>query len=109
MPPPPNAPGMRALLESPVRECALVYVNGNLVGPVWHPPYRLDVTQYLRSGSNKLKIVVANLAINEMAASALPTYKLLNARYGERFVPQGFDNLHALPSGLRGPVSLLRK
>ena len=109
VPPPPNAPGMRALLESPVRECALGYVNGNLVGPVWHPPYRLDVTQYLRSGSNKLKIVVANLAINEMAASALPTYKLLNARYGERFVPQGFDNLHALPSGLRGPVSLLRK
>lgn len=108
-PPPSNAPGMRALLESPVRECALVYVNGNLVGPVWHPPYRLDVTQYLRSGSNKLKIVVANLAINEMAAFALPTYKLLNARYGERFVPQGFDNLHALPAGLMGPVSLIRK
>jgi hypothetical protein len=107
--PAPNAPGMRALLESPVRECALVYVNGNLVGPVWHPPYQLDVTQYLRSGSNKLKIVVANLAINEMAASALPTYKLLNARYGERFVPQGFENLHPLPAGLLGPVSLLRK
>ena len=107
---PPSSPnGMRALLESPVRECALVYVNGALAGSVWHPPYEIDVTKYVKTGSNELKVVVANLAINEMAGKALPTYKLLNMRFGERFVPQGFEDFHALTAGILGPVKLIRK
>jgi hypothetical protein len=102
-----NAPGMRALLESPVRECALVYVNGALAGSVWHPPYRVEITKFARAGTNDLKVVVANLAINEMAGKALPKYTLLNMRYGERFVPQGFEDLHELPAGMLGPVWLV--
>lgn len=106
----PKSPnGMRALLESPVRECALVYVNGKLAGPVWHPPYELDVTKFVHEGSNDLKVVVANLAINEMAGKALPSYRLLNMRYGERFTPQGFKDLRELPAGMLGPVKLIRK
>lgn len=104
-----NEAGMRALLESPVHESALVYVNGQLAGPVWHPPYRVDVTKYVHAGSNELKVVVANLAINEMAGKALPTYRLLNLRYGTRFVPQGFENFHTLPAGMLGPVKLIRE
>jgi hypothetical protein len=102
-------PGMRALLESPVRESALVYVNGQKAGSVWHPPYELDVTRFVHTGENELRIVVANLAINEMAGRPLPNYKLLNLRYGERFQPQGFENLAALPSGILGPVTLKTK
>jgi hypothetical protein len=102
-------PGMRALLESPVRESALVYVNGQNAGSVWHPPYELDVTRFVHTGENELRIVVANLAINEMAGRPLPNYKLLNLRYGERFQPQGFENLAALPSGILGPVTLKTK
>jgi hypothetical protein len=101
--------GMRALLESPVRESALVYVNGKLAGPVWHPPYQLDILSALHAGANRLRIEVANLAINEMAGHALPSYRLLNLRYGERFVPQGFENFHAVPAGILGPVRLIKK
>ena len=41
-----------------------------------------------------------------MAGQALPDYRLLNDRYGERFVPQGMDNLQPLPSGLLGGLRL---
>ncbi|HMJ61316.1 MAG TPA: glycosyl hydrolase, partial [Bryobacteraceae bacterium] len=101
--------GMRALLESPVRESALVYVDGKLAGSVWHPPYELDILRALHAGGNRLRIEVANLAINEMAGHALPSYRLLNLRYGERFVPQGFENFHTLPAGILGPVRLVKK
>ncbi len=104
-----NALGMRALLESPIRECALVYINGKSAGSIWHPPYQVNVKSFLHAGSNQLRIVVANLAINEMAGRALPNYKLLNLRYGERFVPQGFEGLKELPAGILGPVQLFAK
>ncbi len=97
---------MRAYLEGPVREAAEVYVNGELAGFVWHPPYTLDVTRFLKVGENVLRIVVGNTAINSMAGRVLPSYRLLNQRYGERFVPQDMGNLESLPSGILGGVRL---
>ena len=98
---------MHALLESPVREAAIVVVNGNRAGVVWHPPYEVDTTRYLRVGENTLRLVVANLAINEMAGQALPDYRLLNLRYGERFLPQDMQDVKPLPSGIVGTVRLV--
>ncbi|HEV7218456.1 MAG TPA: glycosyl hydrolase, partial [Terriglobales bacterium] len=97
----------RAWLESPVREAASVFVNGQAAGSVWKPPYELDVSGLLHSGQNHLQVIVGNLAINTMAGHSLPDYRLLNARYGERFVPQDMENLQPLPSGLLGPVRLI--
>src|SRR5207249_1748338 len=71
------ANGMRALLESPVREAAQVWVNGKLAGSVWEPPYRVDVSGLLKPGENVIKIVVANLALNAMAKGPLPDHKEL--------------------------------
>ena len=97
---------MRAFLEGPVPEAAEVYVNGKRVGVVWHPPYSIDLTQHLVPGKNELSIVVGNSAINALAGQALPDYRLLNDRYGERFVPQGMDHLQPLPSGIVGKLQL---
>jgi len=91
---------LRAFLEGPVREAAEVYVNGQRAGAVWHPPYTLEVTSLLRPGTNELTIIVGNTAINSLAGTALPDYRLLNDRYGQRFTPQGMENLQPLPSGL---------
>ncbi len=91
---------LRAFLEGPVREAAEVYVNGQRVGVVWHPPYTLEVSSLLKPGTNELSIIVGNTAINSLAGRALPDYRLLNDRYGQRFVPQGMENLQPLPSGL---------
>ncbi len=73
---------------------------------VWRPPYEVNVTGLLHAGENKIRIVVANLAINAMARGPLPDYKLLNSRYGERFQAQDLVNLQPLPSGLLGPIRL---
>jgi hypothetical protein len=106
-PRPPRAGGMQAALEGPIRESAVVYVNDARAGAVWCPPYSLDVTGLLRRGENRVRIVVANTAINHMAGRALPDYRLLNLRYGERFQPQDMDKVRPLPSGLLGPVRLV--
>src|SRR5262249_4135143 len=89
--------GMQAWLDSPVREAAVVYVNEQRAGSVWCPPYALDLTNILRPGNNKLRIVVANTAINYMAGRRLPDYRLLNLRYGERFQAQDMDKVQAVP------------
>ena len=99
--------GMRAWLESPVREAALVYVNGQLAGPVWHPPYEVEVRSFIRTGENDFKVVVGNLAINRLAGEPPPDYTALRRKFGNRFDPQDMDNLQPLPSGLLGPVRLL--
>jgi hypothetical protein len=104
-----DAPGMRAWLESPVREAAEVYVNGQRAGYVWHPPYRVNIKTALHPGDNKLRIIVGNSAINVLAGQTPPTYKLLNAKYGVRFTPQDMDNLRPLPSGILGPVHLVAR
>jgi hypothetical protein len=101
------ANGMRAWLESPVREAAVVYVNEKRAGPVWRPPYEVNVTGLLRPGENKIRVVVGNLAINELAGKSLPDYKLLNSLYGVRFQAQDMENLQPLPAGLLGPVHLI--
>ena len=101
--------GMRAMLEGPVREAAVVTVNGKPAGSVWRPPYEVEVGGLLHAGENTIRVVVANLAINEMAKGPLPDYKALNAKYGERFQDQDTANLQPLPSGLLGPVRLIAK
>ncbi len=97
---------MKAYLEGPIREAAEVYVNDKRAGFVWHPPYTIDVTRFLTVGTNNLRIVVGNTAINSLSGRALPAYRLLNERYGERFVPQDMVNPQALPSGILGDLHM---
>lgn len=99
--------GMRAMLDSPVREAAQVYVNGKRAGAVWHPPYALDVTGLLHAGRNHIEVQVGNLGLNALAGHGLPDYRLLNARYGERFKPQDTELIAPQPSGMLGPVKLM--
>jgi hypothetical protein len=105
--PPSEGRGVAAALNAPVREAAVVFVNGQRAGSVWSPPYAVDVTAALHGGDNVLRVVVGNLAINHMAWEPPPSYRLLNLRYGVRFEPQDMDGLSPLPSGLFGPVRLI--
>ena len=98
---------MRAYLENPVREAAQVFVNDHLAGCVWHPPFRLEIGHLLKPGKNDLRIVVGNTAINQLAGTSLPTYRLLYDRYGVEFIPQDMHGLAPLQSGLVGKVTLI--
>jgi alpha-L-rhamnosidase len=99
--------GMRAWLEAPVREAAIVWVNGRKAGSVWMPPYRVSLDGLLHPGRNTIEIRVGNLAINAMAARPLPDYSLLNLRYGARFTPQDMDQVKPVPAGLLGAITLI--
>lgn len=105
--PQPLRAGMQAWLDAPVREAAVVYVNDQRAGAVWRPPYSIDVTSRLHAGENKIRILVANTAINYMAGHSLPDYRLLNLRYGERFQAQDMDKVQPVTSGLLGPIRLI--
>ena len=99
--------GSQAWLEGPVREAAVVYINDKRAGAIWCSPYSLDVTSFLKVGANKIRVEVANTAMNYMAGHSLPDYRLLSLRYGERFQAQDMDKIQALPSGLLGTVRLV--
>jgi glycosyl hydrolase family 106( putative alpha-L-rhamnosidase) len=99
--------GMQAWYEGPIREAAVVFVNDKRAGSVWCPPYAVDVTGMLKPGPNKIRVMVANTALNYMAGHSLPDYRLLSLRYGERFQAQDMDKVKALPSGLLGPIRLI--
>jgi hypothetical protein len=101
--------GMRAMYEGPVREAAVVYVNGKRAGSVWCAPYQVDVSGLVKDGENTIRVVVANTAVNLLAKGPLPDYKALNAKYGERFQAQDMNNLQLVPSGLLGPVKLVTR
>jgi hypothetical protein len=99
--------GMQAWLDPPVAEAAVVYINDRRAGSVWCPPYSIDVTGLLQQGDNKIRIIVGNLAINHMAGRALPDYRLLNLRYGERFQPQDTAKVQPVNAGLLGRIRLV--
>lgn len=102
-------PGARptAAIAAPVRDAAIVFVNGERAGSVWAPPYRLDLTRYLHPGENNIEVQVSNTAINLLAGRPRPDYRLLTARYGERFQAQDQDKIAPQPSGLLGAVTLV--
>jgi hypothetical protein len=105
---PRNGSGFQADLDGPIRDAAIIFVNGQRAGSVWCPPYRLDVTRWLKLGDNEIRIEVANTAVNAIAARGFPNYdaRAIIAKFGNRFpVPQASD-FQALPSGLLGPIQL---
>jgi hypothetical protein len=101
-----GASGMLALFDPPIREAAIVFVNGKRVGSLWHPPYRIGISEYVHSGENQIEVHVYNTAINLLAGQPPRDYTALRAKYGRRFDPQDMDNLKPIPSGLFGPVYL---
>jgi len=105
--------GMRAMFEGPVKEAAVVSVNGKRAGAVWSAPYEVDVTGLLHAGDNQVTIVVANLALNEFAKNPpgnyREEYKALIARYGDRFQPQDMSSVQPVDAGLTGPIRLVAR
>jgi hypothetical protein len=88
-----------------VRELADVRVNGKSCGIVWAPPFRVDITEAMQSGTNHLTVEVVNFWPNRIIGdAALPPEKRLtktNIRKLAKDTP-------LMESGLLGPVRVLR-
>jgi len=102
-----TGPGMRAWFEPPVREAAIVFINGRQAGYLWHPPYRLDVSPFLKSGQNHIEIHVYNTALNAWSAQPPHDYKPLIAKYGDRFQMQDLNKVVPTSSGILGTIKLV--
>jgi acetyl esterase/lipase len=102
----------RIILElGNVRELAEVRLNGKSCGITWTPPFRVDVTDAIRAGSNQLEIEVVNFWPNRLIGDAkLPSEKRRTRTNIAKFdQPKGDVNYTTLmPSGLLGPVKLVR-
>nr|WP_128914888.1 glycosyl hydrolase [Granulicella sibirica] len=102
-----TGPGMHAYYDPPIREAALVTVNGQPAGALWHPPYRLDISKFLKSGENKIELHVYNTALNAWSALPPHDYKPLIQKYGDRFQMQDLDKVQPIPSGILGKIYLV--
>ena len=102
-----TGPGMHAYYDPPIREAALVTINGQPAGALWHPPYRLDITNLLKPGQNHVEIHVYNTALNAWAALPPHDYGPLKAKYGDRFQMQDLNKVEPLPSGILGTIHLV--
>ncbi len=102
-----TGPGMHAYYDAPIREAAIVAINGEVAGALWHPPYLLDVTKYLKPGKNLIELRVYNTALNAWSALPPHNYKPLIAKYGDRFQMQDLDKVKPISSGLLGAVHLV--
>jgi len=102
-----TGPGMHAFYDPPIHEAAIVFLNGQRAGSLWHPPYRLDISKLIKPGENHLEIHVYNTALNAWSALPPHDYKPLIEKHGDRFQMQDLDKVQPIPSGLLGTIHLV--
>jgi hypothetical protein len=102
-----TGPGMHAYYDPPIHEAAIVMINGQRAGSLWHPPYRLDVSRFLKPGENHIEIRVYNTALNAWSKLPPHDYKPLIEKYGDRFQMQDLDKVQPIPSGILGEIHLV--
>jgi alpha-L-rhamnosidase/Glycosyl hydrolases family 2, sugar binding domain len=88
-----------------VKNLADVTVNGKDLGIVWHAPYRVDVTSALKPGSNQVVVKVTNAWVNRLIGDQQPD---ATTKYTFADVKPYRANSPLLPSGLLGPVAVVR-
>ena len=82
---------------------ATVTLNGKEVGTTWMAPYRLNITDALQDGENKLEIKVVNVWRNRLTGDkALPLEERTTSVLVDQITPA--EEMSA--SGLMGPVRI---
>jgi hypothetical protein len=102
-----TGPGIHAYYDPPIHEAAIVFLNGQRAGSLWHPPYRLDISKFLKPGENHIEIHVYNTALNAWSALPPHDYTPLIEKYGDRFQMQDLDKVQPIPSGILGTIQLV--
>jgi len=88
-----------------VKNIAVVSVNGKELGMVWHAPYRVDVTTALKPGANEVQVKVINAWVNRIIGDQQPD---ATTKYTFETFNSYKANSPLLPSGLLGPVRLIK-
>ena len=88
-----------------VKNLAEVVVNGQSLGIVWKTPFRVDITEAMKPGANAVEIKVTNLWVNRLIGDQQPNAA---RKYTYTTMPFYRPNSPLLPSGLLGPVRIVR-
>jgi hypothetical protein len=88
-----------------VKNLAVVTINGKNLGETWHAPYRVDATSALKPGANEITVKVVNSWVNRLIGDQLPGA----TKYTFADVKPYKANSPLLPSGLLGPVTVVRE
>ncbi|MHB1023418.1 MAG: glycosyl hydrolase [Acidobacteriaceae bacterium] len=98
-------PGAHLWLDlGDVKDLANVAVNGKSLGIVWKAPYKIDLTNAIKPGSNQLTIRVTNLWVNRLIGDQQPN---IAKKYTFTDIKPYNANSPLLPSGLLGPLRML--
>jgi hypothetical protein len=89
-----------------VKNLAVVTVNGNPLGTVWHAPYRVDATAALKPGANEVTVKVTNAWVNRLVGDLQPD---TTAKYTFSTWKAYKADTALLPSGLLGPVAIVEE
>lgn len=89
-----------------VKNLAEVFVNGKNAGIVWKPPFKIDVTNLVKTGANDLEIRITNLWVNRLIGDEQPGASDKITYTSMKFF-QATTPLQ--PSGLLGPVKILER
>ena len=90
-----------------VADICEVWLNGQRVGIAWQAPYRVDITDALRSGENRLEVRVTATWHNRLVRdAALPKAERVSRMYPEARYTR-FKGRNLIESGLLGPVRLI--
>lgn len=94
-----------------VHETVRVKLNGQNLGTLLHPPYRIPLGSALRAGENVLELEVTNLAANRIADMDRRKVRWNNfydiSVVNLKYKPFNASTWEPLPSGLIGPVKLV--
>ena len=87
-----------------VRELAEVKVNGKMCGMTWTPPFRVDISEALKTGANELEIHVTNFWYNRLVGDKDLSQEKRVTKTNVRSLANPGRPL--VVSGLLGPVTL---
>jgi hypothetical protein len=87
-----------------VKNLAEVIVNVKSLGVIWKHPFKVDVTNALKQGANKIEIKVTNLWVNRIIGDLQSG---ITNKITYTSMPFYQANSPLLPSGLLGPVKVV--
>lgn len=87
-----------------VHNLAEVWVNGKLAGTAWKPPYRVNISNLVSAGTNKIEIRSVNLWVNRLIGDAQPGVENKITLTTRNFYRADSP---LVPSGLAGPVRII--
>ncbi len=92
-----------------IYESAKIKLNGQDAGSLWSIPFKKNIGKYLKSGTNKIEIIVTNLAANRI--SYLDRNKIIWRKFffvNINYKKYDTSNREIIDSGIIGPVRILK-